>query len=103
MPNKDQVSHGALWTVILAVGPFFWFNFIEPRLVWSDEFLPVQEATYSIQVDLVEMRIESLEDKIRLLDIKGNKHTLTDEEYYRLKTYQDKKDKLKRKLKRLGG
>lgn len=101
--SKDQVSHGALWSLIVAVLPFLWLTFIEPRIVWSDEFKPVQEATKSIQIDLVEMRLEGLEEKSRILSVKGKDRALTDEEYYRLKSYQDKAGKLKRRLERLGG
>ena len=111
--NRDIASHSGLWAALLVILPFLWMNFIEPRIAIAEELQEVvydvsnqireyKGTTLAIQVDLIEMRIELYEDRIRGLESKGRVIELTQIEYLRLNQYEDRVSELKRKLERLG-
>lgn len=117
--NKEQVSHashGALWTALVAVVPFIWINFIEPRVVFAEQLEPLKETVSDIsnrlleynhtnnemRVELLEMRLENYIERIRATEARGRNRDLTADEYLLLDQYQDQVEKIKRKLSRIG-
>lgn len=114
MLSKEQASHTGLWASLLFVLPFVWEVLIEPRLIFAEHLQPLEKAftevrqqtndnavaSKQIRVALLEMRIESYQDRIRTLETTKQEGSLSSSDYLRMNTYVDKVDKLKRKLAR---
>ena len=55
----------------------------------------VTDAVNNLAISQVDQRIETLQDRVRELDVKSKAKKLTPDEQYRLSDYRDKLDKAK--------